>query len=70
MTNVSRIVVLAGSICGILRGLGVPDSALLRHWVAPLNETNTLGSEGRGWELGVAGSDDCIEDCGSRGLHL
>ena len=49
---------------------GAPDSALLRHWVAPLNKTSTPGSEGRGWELGVAGSDESIEDCGLRGLPL
>ena len=36
----------------------------------PLNETNTLGAEDPGWELGEAGSDECLEDPGLRELHL
>ena len=31
---------------------------------------NTPGAEDQGWELGEAGSDECIEDCGPRRLHL
>ena len=42
----------------------------LRYQVGPLNKTNTLGSEDRGWDLGEAGSDERIEDGGPRGLHL
>ena len=38
--------------------------------VCPLNKTNTPGSEDRGWELGEAGNDECIEDCGSGRLIL
>ena len=38
--------------------------------VGPLNKPNTPGSEDRGWELGEAGSDECIEDCGPGRLHL
>ena len=42
----------------------------LKYRVGPLNKTNTRGSEDRGWELGEAGSDECIKDFGSRGLHF
>ena len=38
--------------------------------VGPLNKTNTPGSDDRGWELREAGSDECLEACGSGRLHL
>ena len=42
----------------------------LKYRVGALNKTNTRGSEDRGWELGEAGSDECIEGCCFRGIHL
>ena len=48
----------------------VKSLTALRYRVGPLNKTNTPGSEDRGWELGEAGSDECIRGCGPRGLHL
>ena len=72
MINASRIVVLGGSICRILRGLDAPGGPAFNQAVRPGGSAKEPCSraEDRGWELGEAGSDECMEDCGSRGLHL
>ena len=73
MTHVLRIVVLEGSICCILQGSeppGSPTATTLRTQVGLVNNMNTPGSEHRGWDVGEAGSDECIENYCHRGLNL